>query len=136
MRQYAFSSRLSRYILPAKWSDIDFNEKQLLVKTGTKRVVLSDIAVRILEEAYDPRGAYIVPGATFDKPRVNINLAWTRLTRSPGMNARICDVRHSFASLVANSDASTLKDLLHHASRAAGPNAHRAMRGASARAPR
>jgi integrase len=110
-----------RDILEAKWSDVDFNKKQLLIESGKIYIVLNGLALMILNEVYDPRNVYIIPGTTFDKPRVNINKAWTRLTRSLGVRARIHDLRHTFASLVANTDANifTLKDLLRHASRAA-----------------
>ena len=109
-------------LLNARWSDVAFNSKRLVVpnsKTGKKYVVLNDVTMIVLNEAYTATDTYIIRGEAPDKPRVNISKAWRAFRTSLGLlRVRIHDLRHTFASLVANTDANifTLKDLLHHAS--------------------
>jgi integrase len=111
-----------REILNAKWADVDFSGKRLLVptsKTGKKYVVLNEAAMGILEEVYSAANTYIVEGETPDKPRNTISKQWLKMRKDLGLGrVRVHDLRHTFASIIANTSANifTLKDLLHHAS--------------------
>lgn len=107
-------------ILDAEWKHVDFNRKQLLVphsKTGKKFVVLNEYAIKVLRGAYSHKARYVIEGETPDKPRVNITKEWHKQRAALGFpQARIHDLRHTFASMVANTSANifTLRDLLHH----------------------
>jgi integrase len=115
-----------REILNCKWSYINFGSATMVlpkIKTGKLAVPLSPFSVHVLKSIYSPSNVYVIPGhsrngKTLDttKPRQNINDHWLRLRDSLGITARIHDLRHTFASIVANEGGSiySLQKLLGH----------------------
>ena len=93
-------------ILTLKWDYVDFQRGLLNLpdsKTGKKSVLLASPALQILSDL--PRlGPYVIAGQQPDKPRADLQRPWRRLTAHAGLNGlRIHDLRHSFASVGAES---------------------------------
>lgn len=112
-----------REILNAEWANLDWNRKQLKIvdsKGGKKYIILNDFAMAILDSIYTPISPYIIPGPNPQNPRNNIDKVWQRLRPSLSLrDVRIHDLRHTFASITANSPSGNifvLRDLLHHTS--------------------
>lgn len=108
-------------ILTARWSWIDLNRGVLRLpdsKTGAKVVHLSPPAVDVLERL--PRIAgnpFVIVGAKTGQNWVNLRKVWVRIRDRAGLEpavlangklqpARLHDLRHSFASLLASRGAS------------------------------
>lgn len=108
-------------ILTARWSWIDLNRGVLRLpdsKTGAKVVHLSPAAVDVLERL--PRIAgnpFVIVGAKTGQSWVNLRKVWVRIRDRAGLEpavladgrpqpARLHDLRHSFASLLASRGAS------------------------------
>ena len=119
-------------ILTARWSWIDLNRGVLRLpdsKTGAKVVHLSPAAVDVLERL--PRVAnnpFVIVGAKAGQSWVNLRKVWVRIRDRAGLDpavladgrhqpARLHDLRHSFASLLASRGASLpmIGKLLGHA---------------------
>jgi integrase len=93
-------------ILTLKWDYVDFQRGMLNLpdsKTGKKSVLLASPALQILSDL--PRlGPYVIAGQQPDKPRADLQRPWRRLTSHTGLKGlRIHDLRHSFASVGAES---------------------------------
>lgn len=93
-------------ILKLRWVDVDFQRGMLNLldsKTGKKSVLLASPALQILSEL--PRlGTYVISGQQPDAPRADLHRPWRRLTAHAGLSGlRIHDLRHSFASVGAES---------------------------------
>ena len=108
-------------ILRLRWTEVDFENGSLNLadsKTGAKRVMLGAPALEVLAEL--PRvGAYVIAGASPDKPRRDIKRPWERIRRHAQLpNLRLHDLRHSFASMGAASGMglAVVGKLLGHAS--------------------
>ena len=108
-------------ILTARWSWIDLSRGVLRLpdsKTGAKVVHLSPAAVDVLERL--PRVAgnpFVIVGAKTGQSWVNLRKVWVRVRERAGLEpavladgrhqlARLHDLRHSFASLLASRGAS------------------------------
>lgn len=100
-------------ILKARWEQIDFDRHLLTVpraKSGKPRhVPLSEVAVRVLVTQLQRRkkedAGWVFPGKFEGKPLENVRCAWDRARKTAGItqNTRIHDLRHSFASILANN---------------------------------
>jgi integrase len=99
-------------VLLARWQDIDLGRCLLTVprsKSGRPRhIALSPFAVRLVRrQAARRQGGhpYVFPSARKpDRPLEDVRGAWSRVTKAAGLPAglRIHDLRHSFASVLAN----------------------------------
>lgn len=72
------------------------------------RVPLSRAAIALLQQlrAASP-GTYVFPGKLPDKPLADVKRTWRAVCEAAGIeNARIHDLRHSFASLLVSNGAS------------------------------
>jgi integrase len=96
--------RLSE-ILTLRWEHVDFDRSQLRLpdsKTGAKVVYLNTAARDVLAALpRDPSG-WVVPGGKPGQHLVNLEKPWRRLRARAGLDdARLHDLRHSFASVAA-----------------------------------
>jgi len=99
-------------VLHAKWEDVNLHRGLLTVprsKSGrTHHINLSPIAVQVLQRQAARRTAthpFVFPSRRKpDVPLEDIRGAWARVTAAAGLPAglRIHDLRHSFASVLAN----------------------------------
>lgn len=119
-------------ILKLKWSDIDLGRKQLIIrKTKTQRtyfISLSSFALEVLESI--PRkenNPYVICGHR-EGSLVNITKPWYRVRARANINdVRIHDLRHTFASWLAQENHSLLfvgKALNHQSSQSTSRYAH------------
>ncbi len=100
-------------ILTLKWEYID-HEKQVIrlpdSKTGPKTINLNEPTLQVLQSI--PRQAgnpYVIVGKIHGQPMVNIFKPWDLVRKVAGVgDLRIHDIRHSFASIAAQSGASLL----------------------------
>ncbi len=99
-------------VLRAKWSDLDSGRSLLTVpvsKNGRPRYIpLSPSAARVLEMRFHARNhgeVFIFPGTRSGCPLEDLRSTWKRAKRVAGLSAdlRIHDLRHSFASALANA---------------------------------
>lgn len=99
-----------REILHLRWSEVDFDRGVLRLpdsKTGRKVVFLPQAAVDILN-GMTRIGSYVIAsdsaGAKDEKPRADLKRPWASITKRAGLdNVRLHDLRHSFASIGAES---------------------------------
>jgi integrase len=83
---------------------------------------LSDMAMNVLRQAYadsDNASEYVFTNKRTGKPYVTIQKQWERIRKKAGLeHCRLHDLRHTFASYLANSGRSLLEiqTLLGHAS--------------------
>jgi integrase len=86
-------------------------------KTGPRRLYLSDDACALLQ-LLPNTGEWVFPGRRTGSHLTTMQRAWHRLRQSAGISdrVRIHDLRHSFASLGAQSGVNLLfiKELLGH----------------------
>jgi integrase len=99
-------------ILTLRWEDVDFDRRCLRLtdsKTGPKRVPLNAPATGILAEL-DPHGCpWVIRGRRPGSPLVNLAKPWQRICEKAKLeNARVHDLRHSFASVAAGSGQTLL----------------------------
>lgn len=100
-------------ILSLKWDYINY-EKQLIFlpdsKTGAKTINLNAPAVTVLQSI--PRlvnNPFVIVGKVSGQSMVNIQKPWDIIRQSAGLrDFRLHDIRHSFASVAAESGASLL----------------------------
>lgn len=110
-------------ILSLQWSYVDLDGGLLHLpdsKTGAKRVALGEAAVELLRRAERRNdNPYVIVGAVPHKPLSNIHVIWARVRARAGLkDARIHDLRHTFASVAASlgHDLSMIGKLLGHKS--------------------
>ncbi|MFK5980406.1 MAG: tyrosine-type recombinase/integrase [Rhizobiaceae bacterium] len=93
-----------REILHLKWSEVDYQRGILFLadsKTGSKVVVLSEPAIRVLKEQ-PILGEYVIPGRDSTNPRSDLKRPWQRIIQEAKLDDfRVHDLRHSFASVGA-----------------------------------
>lgn len=100
-------------ILTLKWVYIDF-EKQVIrlpdSKTGAKSINLNEPTIEVLQSIPRQFGnPYVVVGKVHGQPMVNIFKPWDLVRKAAKIDDfRIHDIRHSFASIAAESGASLL----------------------------
>ncbi|MGH1407751.1 MAG: tyrosine-type recombinase/integrase [Rhodomicrobiaceae bacterium] len=113
IRLLIFTGARKGEILGLKWEYIDF-EKQIIFlpdsKTGAKSINLNEPAILVLQSI--PRqtnNPYVIVGKVHGQSMVNIQKPWIIVRDTAGLkNFRIHDLRHSFASVAAESGASLL----------------------------
>lgn len=93
-------------ILTLKWSFVDLQRRLLILpdsKTGQKMITLNSAAVEVLQSL--PRvqdNPYVIIGRVERKYLVNLQKPWRRIRDLAGLgDARLHDLRHTFASTVA-----------------------------------
>jgi integrase len=110
LRLPLFTGCRLRETLNLRWSEFDADRGLLFLpdsKTGQKTVVLSAPAIALLEEL--PRvGVYVIAGESAgtkeETPRADLNRPWRAIRKRAGIeDARIHDLRHSFASIGAGA---------------------------------
>jgi integrase len=98
-------------VLKARWADVDLDGARLKVplsKSGkTRYIPLSSAAIAVLRQQADRAGegdVYVFPGKKPGRPFEDIKGPWKRAKEAAGLPAdlRIHDLRHSFASTLAN----------------------------------
>ncbi len=100
-------------VLKARWDYVDLDRRLLTVpksKSGKPRhIPLSPLAIRVLtmqmERRWEGDGGYVFPGRKEGQPLEDVRSAWTRAKKKAGLlpDLRVHDLRHSFASALANS---------------------------------
>ena len=99
-------------ILRAKWVDVDFDRCLLTVprsKNGKRRYIpLTGLAMMVVHAQWHRRSRdnpFVLPGAVPGRPIINLRPAWEKAKKKAGLQPtlRIHDLRHSFASALANS---------------------------------
>lgn len=112
-----------------KWSDIDFQEKELKVragisKSGRERIVpLNAVALETLKTWRDQNSSAGLDDVVFASPQTgdmltHINTTWRGVTKKAGLKGlRLHDLRHTFASrtLEAGATIVEVQELLGHA---------------------
>lgn len=108
-------------ILDARWAWVDFQRGLLNLpdsKTGAKPVLLSPAALEVLNDLVRVDGnPFIIVGKRAGQRWVNLRKVWVRIRERAGLKpdmlangdvqqVRLHDLRHSFASLLANGGAS------------------------------
>jgi len=99
-------------VLKARWEQIDLERNLLTVpraKSGKPRhIPLSPFAVRVLQGQFQRRrkedAGWVFPGKIEGTPLENVRCAWARARIAAGISAfaRVHDMRHNFASVLAN----------------------------------
>lgn len=115
-------ARLSE-ILTLKWSYVDLERGRLLLpdsKTGAKVIRLNKAALAVLEAVPKVAGnTYVVVGDRQGAHLVGLQKVWQRIRKAAGIeDVRLHDLRHSFASVAAETGASlsVIGKLLGHSS--------------------
>jgi len=105
-RLLLFTGARLREILHLEWAHVDLERGLLLLpdsKTGRKTIVLNAPALALLRDA-DRNSAFVVTGATPDRPRSDLKKPWRAIQQHSGLSGvRIHDLRHTFASVGAGS---------------------------------
>ena len=101
-------------ILTLKWSYVDLERMLLFLpdsKTGQKIIGLNAPAVALLSRLQRLQGnAHVIPGRVRGGHLINLQKPWRRIRTAAGLgDVRIHDLRHSFASVAAASNASLPK---------------------------
>ncbi len=103
-------ARLSE-ILTLEWRYVDLARGLLFLpdsKTGQRPVFLNSGAIELLQHLpRQPGNPYVIAGATQGRHLVNLQKPWRRIRARAGIeDVRLHDLRHSFASIAAESGAS------------------------------
>lgn len=98
-------------ILTLQWRDVDLRRHLLILrdsKTGEKVIHLNEPAVQVLQTISRLAGnPYVIVGRVHGTHMVNIHKIWDQIRKEAGLeDVRIHDLRHSFASLAAETGAS------------------------------
>jgi integrase len=106
IRLLLFTGCRLREILQLQWTEVDFDRSMLFLldsKTGRKPVVLSSVALAIIESL--PRvGRFVIQGATPFRARHDLQKPWAAVASRAGLEGvRLHDLRHSFAAVGAGS---------------------------------
>lgn len=92
-------------VLKLRWEDIDLQQGIFHLreaKTGSREVILSEPALRLLREA-DNTSEWVCPGRLPSKPLTNISKFWRRICQEAEItNARLHDLRHTHASFAVS----------------------------------
>ena len=118
--------------LQAKWTDFDFNNNIWVIpktKSGKiRRVPISDAVKKLLllnvssyqkNHLGEDKSPYVFVNVKTGKPYVNCDKTWKKIRKKADLkNFRLHDLRHSFASILANEGVSIyeIQHLLGHAS--------------------
>ncbi|MEE8289474.1 MAG: site-specific integrase, partial [Nitrosomonadaceae bacterium] len=96
--------------LNARWEHIDLEHRVWRIPAAgnkakrTQSVPLNDAAVAVLKANQDNGSEFCFPNPKTGKPYVTITKVWYRVRKEAGLsNFRIHDLRHSYASFLANS---------------------------------
>jgi len=114
IRLLLYTGARKREILDARWEEIDFNRRLLMIPAARSKskkvhyIPLSDAAIELLQSL--PRQDDI-PWVFFNpktkKPPVSMTCAWDTIRKKVGIpEVRLHDLRHSFASFLVNSGRS------------------------------
>lgn len=105
--------------LTATWKNINFErnawkvEASLSKSKKSRSVPLNESALWVLEQLESQgQSQYLFPSPVTGKPYTAITRAWYRLRKKAGVNIRIHDLRHSFASFLV-SGGRTLYEVQH-----------------------
>lgn len=106
-----FTGARTHEILTARWEHVDLARRLLTVplsKSGrTRRIPLSDDAVRVLKGIPHIESPWLFPKRDGTGPIRSIFYLWRRLRADLGLNGvRVHDLRHSFASFLVNAGCS------------------------------
>ena len=98
-------------ILTLKWDYVDLGRRRLFLpdsKTGEKAIALNSGSIEILQTLPRLTGnPYVIVGQRHGQHLVNLRLPWCDICRKAGLkNARIHDLRHSFASIAVGRGGS------------------------------
>jgi integrase len=107
----------------ARWEHVDLEAGTLFVplsKSGKPRYIfLNAAAVNVLRSVPQlPDNPYVFPSPVTGRPSASLHFPWTRIRIRAGLDdVRLHDLRHSFASALANDgrDLYTVQRLLGHA---------------------
>jgi len=110
-------------LLTLKWSDIDKEERTVLIretKSGVEhRFYLSEQAFELLSELPISKCEYVFPNTTYDGHLKNINSLWKRICKEINADGiRIHDIRRTTSTMLANSGMTIaqLQKFLNHSS--------------------
>jgi integrase len=110
LRLALFTGARSGEITAIQWSHVDWERRLIRLpdsKVNEPRTIhLSEAALEVLKTV--PRiGPFVVAGAKPDEPYKNLGRAWIDIRGNVGLaDARLHDLRHSFASLAAGRGVS------------------------------
>src|SRR5262245_5264312 len=110
LRLALFTGARSGEVTSIEWDHVDWQRRLIRLpdsKTNEPRTIhLSEAALEILKTV--PRiGRFVVAGARPDQPYRNLGRAWIDIRASAGLaDARLHDLRHSYASLAAGRGVS------------------------------
>jgi integrase len=111
IRLYCYTGCRVTELLTLKWSYVNYELKALLLpdsKTKWKSVTLNKMAATIIQAmpivANNP---YVFIGKNAGTHKVNISKPWDRIRKKLGLDdVRLHDLRHTYASILANTGAS------------------------------
>lgn len=93
-------------IVGLRWEWVDIERGLIFLpdsKTGRKTIYLGAPAIDVLR-GLERVGQYVIAGKSPDKPRTDLKRPWTLVCRAAGLEGlRLHDLRHSFASVGANT---------------------------------
>jgi integrase len=95
-------------ILNLKWDHVDLEARRLVLpdsKTGPKIIPLNSPAVDLLSELAEKDGSeWVIPGLKPRQPLVGLTRIWYRIRKEAKLeDVRLHDLRHSFASVAADT---------------------------------
>lgn len=111
LRLYCYTGCRATELLTLKWSYVNYEQKALFLpdsKTEWKSVTLNKIAASILQGIPKVEGnPYVFIGKNAGTHMVNISKPWDRIRKKLELDdVRLHDLRHTYASLLANTGAS------------------------------
>lgn len=93
-------------IVGLRWEWVDIERGLIFLpdsKTGRKAIYLGAPAIDVLRDL-ERVGPFVIAGKSPDKPRTDLKRPWTLVCRAAGLEGlRLHDLRHSFASVGANT---------------------------------
>mgnify|MGYP001078271821 FL=1 len=111
VRLLLFTGCRLREILTLKWSYVDLDRSALHLpdsKTGAKIVSIGNAAVEVLKKLdRDPDNVFVITGRVPGQHLTDLQPFWQRVRGRAGLkDARIHDIRHTFASVAVSSGMS------------------------------